>query len=372
MAIKREVNIWPGSWKGGDCLNRRVQFSMPKLKDYSGSLIGRLKVLHRIGNVGRRVAFLCQCTCPRKRRVIRISASLSRAHKNGLSPNCGCVRSERAENFKGRIYGRLRVVGCSRPRICGDGSPEIRWKCMCDCGRTKIVSGGALKSGHTRSCGCLGAPDLSGHTFGRLEVLGPASTWKNQRRWKCRCSCKQRTIVVRTTTQLRGKRKSSRHCRCIRRERMTEYFALHRNPATIAQSLVFRQFQQGAKRRGIPFHLTREAVCELIRQKCFYCGSPPSQRKQPYFNPGRHHKLVYIGDALLYSSIDRVDSRRGYEPDNLVPCCRICQNAKGMLPVQEWIGWIERVHSRIGDIRALSHDQHSGTNSATLVTAKGV
>lgn len=30
-----------------------------------------------------------------------------------------------------------------------------RWICMCDCGNTTMVGSWKLKSGHTKSCGCL-------------------------------------------------------------------------------------------------------------------------------------------------------------------------------------------------------------------------
>ena len=30
-----------------------------------------------------------------------------------------------------------------------------RWVCKCDCGAEKIVTGGALRSGGSKSCGCL-------------------------------------------------------------------------------------------------------------------------------------------------------------------------------------------------------------------------
>jgi hypothetical protein len=29
------------------------------------------------------------------------------------------------------------------------------WSCVCECGNSKIIRGGVLKNGHTRSCGCL-------------------------------------------------------------------------------------------------------------------------------------------------------------------------------------------------------------------------
>lgn len=52
----------------------------------------------------------------------------------------------------GQSFGRLTVV--SR---CGDRTKtgDSRWVCKCSCGAEHEAAGGALKSGHVRSCGCL-------------------------------------------------------------------------------------------------------------------------------------------------------------------------------------------------------------------------
>lgn len=47
----------------------------------------------------------------------------------------------------GQRFGRLEVI-----ERHGAGS---MWRCVCDCGTEKIVRGGSLTSGNTRSCGCL-------------------------------------------------------------------------------------------------------------------------------------------------------------------------------------------------------------------------
>ncbi len=53
-------------------------------------------------------------------------------------------------DIKGQRFGKLiiRERGISHDR-------KARWNCLCDCGKTVTVRGDALRSGKTKSCGCL-------------------------------------------------------------------------------------------------------------------------------------------------------------------------------------------------------------------------
>jgi hypothetical protein len=48
-------------------------------------------------------------------------------------------------------FGRLKVLH----RINNYKSRHAQWHCKCDCGKEVDVTSDKLKSGHTRSCGCL-------------------------------------------------------------------------------------------------------------------------------------------------------------------------------------------------------------------------
>lgn len=54
-------------------------------------------------------------------------------------------------NIVGNTYGRLRVVSFAS-RI----NKRTKWNCICTCGKSTVVEGNNLKSGHVQSCGCFG------------------------------------------------------------------------------------------------------------------------------------------------------------------------------------------------------------------------
>lgn len=56
-----------------------------------------------------------------------------------------------AIDLTGRKFARLTVIERAKNNKHG----QARWKCICDCGNTTVVSGYALRQGHIKSCGCL-------------------------------------------------------------------------------------------------------------------------------------------------------------------------------------------------------------------------
>lgn len=63
--------------------------------------------------------------------------------------------SNKIRNIVGERFERLLVVGFSH--ISQDKGRNAYWKCLCDCGNFTTVHSGALRTGSTRSCGCLAA-----------------------------------------------------------------------------------------------------------------------------------------------------------------------------------------------------------------------
>lgn len=53
-------------------------------------------------------------------------------------------------DLTGQRFGKLVAIN-----IVGKRGTYIAWKCLCDCGNECIVTSSHLRSGHTKSCGCI-------------------------------------------------------------------------------------------------------------------------------------------------------------------------------------------------------------------------
>lgn len=94
-------------------------------------------------------------------------------------------------DLSGNVYGRLTVTA-EAERL--PGKKGAHWICRCECGNTVTVSAYNLKRGHTKSCGCIKSPDLTGSVFGKLTVLGKSDKRRSRSNgtvpmWECRCEC---------------------------------------------------------------------------------------------------------------------------------------------------------------------------------------
>lgn len=58
-------------------------------------------------------------------------------------------------DLTGQKYARLTVLERGPKRLFGNGEARRTWLCQCDCGTEKHIGGRELRSGNTKSCGCL-------------------------------------------------------------------------------------------------------------------------------------------------------------------------------------------------------------------------
>lgn len=146
----------------------------------------------------------CGCASRRSRKLF----------DNGIWVDVDGEDSKRLiENYVGRTFDRLEVIDFDHMYRFPSGRFNIFWKCKCSCKNVCVVSQAALKSGHTRSCGCyekevisdVHTIDLSGSRFGFLTVKERVGSKDNYALWRCECDCGNVCNVLSRTLLYEGK-----------------------------------------------------------------------------------------------------------------------------------------------------------------------
>lgn len=164
--------------------------------------------------------YLCQCqNCGEEKYMLKAN------FKNQGSILCKCTRSGVK---KGDTYYKLTAIKRDMSRL---DEGRVFWLWKCECGNIISAPLKALKSGNTKSCGCLNREkymeritilnsdleDLTDKEFFKLKVIRQAKDEEIQNRpkgvryWYCQCECGNFHIVGTSDLKM-GKVKS---CGCL-------------------------------------------------------------------------------------------------------------------------------------------------------------
>ena len=178
--------------------------------------------------------------------------------------------------------------------------------------------------GSMRSSTTSRTKDLTGMTFGYLTLIGVVRTEGSNRVWAAKCVCGNETTV--TTTNAVRKRKQS--CGCLLLDKLIGHTPTNKLPI-LERNLrrKLKTYKMNAKLAERLWELKNEEACTMFMQPCAYCGSEPDSEKG--------------------NGIDRIDSNQGYISSNCTPACSFCNYAKRIMPTEEFLSWIERVHRHL-------------------------
>lgn len=143
------------------------------------------------------------------------------------------------QDMTGKRFGRLQVLEAEQR---GQGRKRY-WRCRCQCGNEVVVEESHLKDGHTRSCGCLRrelmqkrSVDITGERFGRLVAVKKTA---DGNKWECQCDCGNTCVC--TKENLRSG--ITRSCGCLREEQRKENMkkAIHFVNGTCVERIASRK-----------------------------------------------------------------------------------------------------------------------------------
>lgn len=182
-----------------------------------------------------------------------------------------------------------------------------------------------------------------GIKFGKLTLI---HFDKVKRKWYCKCDCGGETFAHITDM------KSGKHLRC-----QCGIFGPREHTRLPNQlgmkNKLYTRYITGAKKRNISFNLSFDEVVKITQQNCFYCGSEPLTELT--------HKSKY--EIYLHNGIDRVDNDKGYETDNVVPCCYKCNYSKKENSLNDWKEWIIKVYNNMNN-NGMFNDQSKDVDSS--------
>ena len=133
---------------------------MGKSIDLTGQKIGKWTVLYKNGK-DKHNNFLwhCRCECGTE---ADIAATTLKQRKSMQCKNCRSkkIAAARRVNIENERFGFLVALYPTEER----SGASVKWMCKCDCGNMIAVSENSLKTGKTKSCGCIRK------SFGELKI----------------------------------------------------------------------------------------------------------------------------------------------------------------------------------------------------------
>jgi len=171
------------------------------------------------------------------------------------------------------------------------------------------------------------------------KVYGDKSKYHKKRMWLCKCDCGNMTEA--NTGSLTCDKKKS--CGCLTSTKSAENSIKSRYKIAKQDAgyrSIYSSYKLNAKSRGFDFNIDFDYAVSILKSDCHYCGIEPSNTyMKSYYN-------------ATYNGIDRVNNTKGYEMDNIVSCCKMCNIAKNNNTEEYFLQWVKR----LSEYQRLKHE----------------
>lgn len=237
------------------------------------------------------------------------------------------LNSERKkpEKFIGKTFGELTLISVDAVKKNNKSFATFN----CSCGKTVYRNASEVLCGTLKSCGCLKVRSSQiGKRVGMFVVVSKSHRDVVKRRtyYNCICDCGKEFLTE--SAELHNGKKTS--CGCSKERLCAEKLFIPDDMA--CKNRIYGAYKRAARKRDLLFDLSKAQFIQTMESNCFYCGIEPSAVYNDHY-----------GKPYLWNGVDRVDSSKGYVPENTVPCCKHCNYAKRDLLPEQFRAWIKRV-----------------------------
>lgn len=182
---------------------------------------------------------------------------------------------------------------------------------------------------------CTKLKDWTGQTFNELTfVRRTDERYRGAVLWELRCSCGT-TIKRIAHFVVKGITKS---CGCKTKALRADAGAKSRklDPRISSGRSIWRRVYKD----GCDF----DTFLRLSQLPCTYCGVPPSRIYNKYDMDKRHPRRPEAD--FIYNGLDRLDNSKDHSPDNIVPCCTVCNLMKGTFSVSDFFKQVRKIYQQ--------------------------
>lgn len=176
--------------------------------------------------------------------------------------------------------------------------------------------------------------DYSGNRYNLLVADSYKYSIKGKSFWNFNCDCGN-TIIKRIDVVIKSIKSN---CGCL---------YTYKNKTRIKDGgyraacvKVYHHYLQSAKRRKYIFNLSLEDFIKISSSDCHYCGLVAKKT----LISSKNNKV-----GFTYNGVDRKDNKKGYNLQNCLPCCEICNRAKMKTSYEDFISYLNRIKNHLNN-----------------------
>lgn len=137
-------------------------------------------------------------------------------------------------------------------------------------------------------------------------------------------------------------------CGCLVQKQNLKRAYKSRSYDTVTISQEYTNHRGNAKVAGRDY-MKKQDWLKIVKQPCFYCGGIDIRNRAAMDSYKKLRGVTLKEEdiekyAVELNGVDRLDSNKGYEMDNVVPCCGMCNRMKNKFTYKEFIDKIKLIY----------------------------